>query len=847
MVDLYVPKVGQIPEVDESGNPPAATPALFNKHFANTQDAFDALEPIAQDVKAAAGDGSLADRLNNLAGLVDNLSASDANSVAQALWYSWMFSGFKFALDLFVPNFTLQDDLSGVNVLEGIAGDDSIDVDDPNAILKVGRDYILSDGVNSEQVTVTALLEDDRIRVSSALIHAYASGTLRRSSWIINTAHALAGNGQTYFAGPFSNFGERSKTLIIRRSDNDCILRCFYRLDTEDSWREAMNDPENSGQPIDGLTNQAWTINTDKIFSIQIISTHGEDREDAKVEHLAIIEDSKASGVPILSVRNPLHIKEGETFSFFVSNLNDYEWETTRLDLRVMDQVGTDVTNQFNLSINTDNMSGTATAPLVDQAKAYKIQARSCEHGLTRSVWSKGVNIQVGDVPVNQPQIITIGGEDATSGTVENVGETPTITFSDYSADGDYPCTERRLILATDPYLKNPIHTAILAADALSYNMPAGNITAGSVFYLGLEDESTDGLISPVSKVIRVFSSASFVIVEAPNILSPLDGATDIGNEVAVDLESFVTNGAGNHSGTKIRLIRASDSVEVYNSGWLEATLNPTIPSGIHEVSTEYILAVSLKDDSDPPVESSETEIRYSTAETFHDADRWAEWDESSEEFLASPSMLVMRMENPTAGGNELATGGDTLSDTDRTFYQFGNIPGAVDGRRSLSLGQAFMPSSVNLDSFIQSARAFVFKCNSSKSDGYYTLFTTGTAHYATDGVQLYVHGGDAKLQVLAPGTANGFVSADSLPSNVDIWIYMEIDHDTKTIKAGWHVSKVTHWSDIPVGQRGVVTASSLPYNGLVLGRTSPTVTNLYPFEGEIIYFVAASEPLLEA
>jgi len=58
-------------------------------------------------------------------------------------------------------------------------------------------------------------------------------------------------------------------------------------------------------------------------------------------------------------------------------------------------------------------------------------------------------------------------------------------------------------------------------------------------------------------------------------------------------------------------------------------------------------------------------------------AARWAGWDETAEDTLASECIYVAMMENTVTGGGEIGQG-STLDETARTLSQAGSVPGAT-------------------------------------------------------------------------------------------------------------------------------------------------------------------------
>ncbi len=128
-------------------------------------------------VQARDGNTSLADRF---AGIVNRLTALEDSEIIES---GIKLEGLSSALhqmeqylaqgkiEIAYPDFTLADTLQ-VEVINGVAGDDSLDLVDTSA-LKTGVIYHLTDGTNQEQVIISQILSGQRVKLASLLQHNY--------------------------------------------------------------------------------------------------------------------------------------------------------------------------------------------------------------------------------------------------------------------------------------------------------------------------------------------------------------------------------------------------------------------------------------------------------------------------------------------------------------------------------------------------------------------------------------------------------------------------------------------------------------------------------------------------
>ena len=186
--------------------------------------------------------GQLAQRL-------DGVEASSAVSVQKAQALDWMYRNNVINFEMFVKGYTLID-LAPVAVLQGVNGDDSLDVADTSG-LRVGEFYVLNDPTVldsagnpapfSALVQVQAILSGQRVRLAANLSRNWgpAASVLRSSIKVLGASNAAAVPGDIYLTRSI-NIGTdvEGGAVVIRRSLNAGQARLFYRDGYQLAWKE---------------------------------------------------------------------------------------------------------------------------------------------------------------------------------------------------------------------------------------------------------------------------------------------------------------------------------------------------------------------------------------------------------------------------------------------------------------------------------------------------------------------------------------------------------------------------------------------------------------------------------
>lgn len=493
---------------------------------------------------------------------------------------------------------------------------------------------------------------------------------------------------------------------------------------------------------------------------------------------------------PTLAFTGADHIDEGGSTTLAVVGYVAGTWPT-EAKVKITDAGGADVSALFTTSWNAATGVLSLTAPMVAATASYGVQVQLWEHGLIRATdWSASATLVVGDVPINRPTI-TAPADGAT-----NIGATPTLTTSAFSADGAQTHAASRFQISLLPDFSTLVHDSGQDATHLtSYMVPAATLSAGQHYYTRAQHKGSDGNWSPWSPTVAFFTSASFVYVTQPNITSPASGATGIGETPTIAASAFGTNGAGSHASTdwQIDLATGSFASPVHQS--LADAAHKTsypVPSGVLQPNTAYKARVRYRDTTGTPVVSDwSSPVSFTTAVNFLTA--WAAWNETSEASLAHPDTFVWLAENPTSGGNEVGQGGG-LSGTDAIITQLGNVPGATGSPPSRSCSrQGFTHADAVYSAFLnRTTMTHIIKLQDvPRANGYVWN------RYGAFAVMALCN--DGQISIGGQRTSEGWPTSGIF--------YLALWSDGTTVRAGWSTTKPTKLSDFVSGRVVAATA----------------------------------------
>lgn len=222
-----------------------AHPDTWNGNYQRLLDNTVVVKAAVEANKQATDQvtGQLAQRL-------DGVESSSAVSVQKAQALDWMYRSNVINFEMFVKGYTLID-LVPVPIVQGVNGDDSLDVADTSG-LKVGEFYVLSDPTAldadgkaapvSALVQVQAILSGQRVRLAANMSRNWgpSAHVLRSSIKVLGASNAAAVPGDIYLTRSI-NIGtdQAGGAVVIRRSLSAGLARLYYRDGYQPTWKES--------------------------------------------------------------------------------------------------------------------------------------------------------------------------------------------------------------------------------------------------------------------------------------------------------------------------------------------------------------------------------------------------------------------------------------------------------------------------------------------------------------------------------------------------------------------------------------------------------------------------------
>jgi len=282
-------------------------------------------DAINAEVQAArGGNASLTDRFT---GIVNRLIALEASEIIES---GIKLEGLASALhqveqylaqgkiEIAYPDFTLADTLQ-VGVINGVAGDDSLDLVDTST-LKTGVIYHLTDGTNQEQVIISQVLSGQRVKLTSLLQHNYDNtASLKRTTATVDyTNHHIDGSG-VYYTRPLRVSGKGK--LIVQSTNPAAAPTAEVSYAATESYTALTQE---SSQNVNGIletvfafdagTNQEATFRlTLGAYSVNAIVL--QDREQSS-------ETVESGLVPVVSMTSTFAGESGQTITHNVGHQN---------------------------------------------------------------------------------------------------------------------------------------------------------------------------------------------------------------------------------------------------------------------------------------------------------------------------------------------------------------------------------------------------------------------------------------------------------------------------------------------------------------------------------------------
>ncbi|MFD2407407.1 hypothetical protein ACFSVK_19355 [Azorhizophilus paspali] len=199
--------------------------------------------------------------------------------------------------------------------------------------------------------------------------------------------------------------------------------------------------------------------------------------------------------------------------------------------------------------------------------------------------------------------------------------ERPTLTIAGYASPGDTAQSGVQFQVSTGSTFAAVKHDSGALPAGLSYPLPAGILTAGTLYYVRARVQDTSGLWSDWSAPSSFTTAASFAYVVAPTLVAPANNATDIGETPTLQTGAFAVVGAADtHAASQwqMRAATGSWSAPLWDSGADAANkLSRVLPAGILRAGLNvYYLRARHKGTTDGWSEWS-AEVKITTKQAF--------------------------------------------------------------------------------------------------------------------------------------------------------------------------------------------------------------------------------------
>jgi len=204
---------------------------------------------------------TLGEQVATLDERLDGVEATSSVAVQRAVSLDWLYRGNAINFEMFTPGYTLVD-IDPVAVVQGINGDDSLDVADTSA-LRAGDYYVLTDPTALDEegnpapvsalVQIANILSGQRVRLTANLARDWsATATLSRSSLAVQGAALARGEVGDIYLTKAINIGTDSDggAVVIRRSLSAAEARLYYRDAYQGTWKECGWSMRRSGGSI---------------------------------------------------------------------------------------------------------------------------------------------------------------------------------------------------------------------------------------------------------------------------------------------------------------------------------------------------------------------------------------------------------------------------------------------------------------------------------------------------------------------------------------------------------------------------------------------------------------------
>ena len=517
------------------------------------------------------------------------VEASDVGAFGRAVPLAWGYSDQGFAFELFATGAVWRD-MDPVDVVETIAGDESVDVVS-TADLQPGATYVISNGgVTLETVVVDRILTPRRFRAAAPLSVSLAGGKLGRSSWDIRAGYAIARDGDLFYSRPLDVLRFHAVgRLVIRRDTGSGVLTVAYRATGGGPWTPAILT--STAQRVDGARDEEYAIGIGGIIDVRVACAAGPTDGSVRIDHMVVFTPPRAGYEPVAT---PVNVGPadgataiGERPTLSASPFRSlYGVAQATAQFRVTrDPSGATIVHDSGAlgAVQSYAVPGGA----LTANSSYFWQARYKDADGVWSAWSTPTGFSTGAVfaYVARPMNIAPGDGSTSASTA------PALQASAFSAAGgpdSHIASQWQVSVA--PHFAALIHDSGETAMGLtSQHVPAGMLGGQQTYYWRVRYK---GAALGWSEWSAPTSFTTLAMPAAPTNTSPAAGATGVSLPPTLTSSGFfVPGGSDSHVASQWQVAAtAAFASIVHDSGDSASLTSYAIPSaaGLAGVTTYY-------------------------------------------------------------------------------------------------------------------------------------------------------------------------------------------------------------------------------------------------------------------
>ncbi|NLC36077.1 MAG: hypothetical protein GX772_06475, partial [Alcaligenaceae bacterium] len=491
-------------KITPSANPKFTpeVPALTTNSVAHP-DTWNPIHQTLLDNTVAVRDGLLeaVDEIDGLGDRVGEIEQTSSNGVQRAVKLDWLYRDNRIAHELWAPGFTLIDAID-TPIIEGVAGDDSVDVQS-TAQLLVGEYYVLAQDVAgagigddetvraSELIQCSAILSDKRIRLANNLTRSFTGGVLTRCSLHqVGAAYAEGSVGDIWLSKPI-NIGNDAEggAVVIRRTLNSGLARLYFRDSLNQSWVERKWSMRRQGGDIPtGFADYEYALPMRGDGSLRV-DVEG---EPMVLQH--IVSMSAGTGLggfanPEMRPATPVITAPGNGATGIMERptlaIIDYASPGGTQQAGIQFQVSTSsnfLTIHHDSGTQAAGLSYSMPAAVLQLDTTYYVRARVVDSAGLVSDWSAASSFTT-DVSfsyVSAPTLVSPANN------ATEVGETPTLqtgSFSTVGGEDTHAASQWQIRAASGTWATPVWDSGEDAVNLLSRVVPANELDAGGTVY----------------------------------------------------------------------------------------------------------------------------------------------------------------------------------------------------------------------------------------------------------------------------------------------------------------------------------------------------------------------------